>query len=343
MTPRFALLSLLVVICLAGREPSATAAEPRVDLEVALEPGGVPTEARAWTEMLSAAGFSSVRIRSGKDDAPAIEMRGTAQTPAYHVLGILTNANQLILPRGQFLVSDRAKIEKWLKKLRDDGEDGINIKPAAFGLLPKQLVAVHEALAVPVESATLGKPARDVAKQIADRLTYKFIADGAAQRALTSGEVVADELSGLSSGTVLAAVLRPLGLVMFPEKTGGDIKLRIAPLASAKEHWPIGWPPPGNPSETLPELFKYLKVEINDTPLSEAMTAIAGRVKAPLLLDHNAMARDRVDVTQKVNHPATTVFYARALDRLLFQAKLKYELRVDEANKPFFWVTTLRQ
>ncbi len=337
------LLPLLAAICLAGWDRSATGAEPRVDLEVALEAGSVPTEARAWTEMLSAAGFSSVRIRGGKDDAPAIEKGGTAQAPAYRVVGILTNANQLILPRGRFGISERGNIEKWLKKLRDDGEDGINIKPAAFGLLPKQLVAVHEALAAPLGFSTLGKPARDVSKQIADRLTYKFIADGTAQQALAAESKVGDELNGLSSGTALAAVLRPLGLVMFPEKTGSDIKLRLAPLAGAKEHWPIGWPPPGNPSETLPELFKYLKIDINDTPLSEAMAAIAGRVKAPLLLDHNAVARDRVDVSQKVNHPEATVFYARALDRLLFQAKLKYELRVDEANKPFFWVTTLRQ
>jgi hypothetical protein len=343
MMPRVALLSLLVAICIAARERSATAAEARVDLEVALEPGAVPTEARAWTEMLSAAGFSSVRIRSGKDEAPTVETRGTAQAPAYRVVGILTKSNQVILPRGRFGLSDRKGIEQWLKKLRDDGEDGLNIKPAAFGLLPRQVVTVHEALAVPIESATLGKPAREVAKQIADKLAYKFIADGAAQKALAGGDVVADELIGLSSGTGLAAVLRPLGLVMYPEKNGSDIKLRIAPSANAKEHWPVGWAPPGNPSETLPELFKYLKIEINDTPLAEAMTAIAGRVKAPLLLDHNAVARDRIDVTQKVSHPATTIFYARALDRLLFQAKLKYELRVDEANKPFFWVTTLRQ
>ena len=192
------------------------AAEPRVDLEIALEGGSVPTEARAWSEMLTKAGFSSVRIRSDKGDSPSLETLGTAQSPVYKVIGILTKANQLVVPRGQFGLSDRAALEQWLKKLRDTGEDGINIKPAAFGLLPKQLVAVHEALGVRVEASTLGRPTKEVAKQIADKLKYKFIADGEAQRALASDEAVADELTGISSGTALAAVLRPLGLVMFP-------------------------------------------------------------------------------------------------------------------------------
>src|SRR4051812_16143248 len=50
----------------------AVAAEPRVDLEVISEPGFVVTDARAWSEMLSQAGFSSVRIKSGTADSPSL-------------------------------------------------------------------------------------------------------------------------------------------------------------------------------------------------------------------------------------------------------------------------------
>ena len=34
--------------------------------------------------------------------------------------------------------------------------------------------------------------------------------------------------------------------------------------------------------------------------------------------------------------------YSQALRRVLSQAKLKYELRVDEADKPFLWITTIK-
>ena len=342
--PSLSRISLAVAIALVLVESHvAIAAEPRVELEIALEGNSIPAEARSWTEMLTQAGFSSVRIRGGQGDSPSLEASGTPQSPRYRVVGVLTPSNQLLVPKGRFGLNDRSGVEQWLKKLRDFGEEGISIKPVAFGLLPRQLVAVHEALAVRVEKSTLGRPSREVAKQIADRLTYKFIADGSAQRALASDDAVADELQGLTCGTALAAILRPLGLVMFPERNGPDLRLRLLAARDAKEFWPVGWPPKGNPSETVPEFFKFLKVEISDIPLTEAMLAIADRLKTPLLVDHNSLARDRVDLQTKVNFPATNIYYARALDRLLFQAKLKYEIRVDEAEKPFLWITTLKQ
>jgi hypothetical protein len=319
------------------------AAAPRVDLEVALDDTALTTQARTWSDLLAQAGFSSVRIRSANNDSPSLQMTGTPSSPAYRVVGVLNDQNQLVLPKGRFGLSDRGKIEQWLQKLREGGEEALSVKPVAFGLLPKQLVAVHEALKVPVQFATLGKPPREAAKKIADGLTLKFISDETAQRALATPDPVADELQGLTSGTALAAILRPLGLVMFPEKNAGEIRLRIADTRGAKEHWPIGWPPKGNPSETLPELFKYLPVEIENTPLLESLMAIGGRLKTPVLFDHNALARDNVDLNIKVSFPRTNTFYARAFDRLLFQARLKYDIRLDEADKPFLWVTTLKQ
>jgi len=334
-------LACLAIVATFAR--SAPAAEPRVDLEVVTESGFIPTEARAWSEMLGQAGFSSVRIKSANGELPSMQTTGTPAAPAYRVVGLFTSGNQLLLPKGRFGLTDRGAIEAWIRRLREGGEDAINIKPAAFGLLPKQLVAVHEALSIRVENSTLGRPPREVAKQIADRLTLKFTTDDAGQRTLASGEPVADELQGLTSGTTLAAILRPLGLVMLPEKNGGEIRLRIAASGSAKEYWPVGWPLKGNPNETLPDLFKQLKVEINNTPLSEALTAIGGRLKAPLLIDHNALARGEISLDAKVSLPAGNTFYSKVLDRLLFQARLKYDLRLDEADHPFLWITTLKQ
>jgi hypothetical protein len=325
--------------------PATCAAEARVDLEVVLEPGFIPTEAAKWSQMLDEAGFSSVRIRSSKnDESPAIQASGSGGTRSYRIVGVLNANNQLVLTKGRFGLNDRARIEEWLRKLRTEGEEGITIKPAAFGLLPRQLVAVHEALAVPVKVSTVGKQPRDIAKQIADGLTLKFTTDGAGQKALAAEEPILDELQGLSSGTALAAVLRPLGLVLVPEKAGTDIRLRISSMRSAQDHWPIGWPPKGNPRETLPDLFKTLNVEIDKSPIGEVITSVGGRLKAPILIDYNALAAAQIDLaTAKVSLPQTTTYYDRILDQLLFQAKLKYDLRVDEAGKPLLWITTIRQ
>jgi hypothetical protein len=337
------------ILCLTLASACALArvtlgAAPRVDLEVATEPGFAATDARDWNDLLGQAGFSSIRIRGGTpSDAPTIETRGMADAPSYRVIGILTNGNELVLPKGKFRLADRGKIEAWLEKLRAGGEEAIHVKTAAFGLLPRQLVELHGALAVPIDFSTAGQKPRDVARRIAEGLSLKFITDPAGQRALATDDPVADELQGLSSGTALAAVLRPLGLVLVPEKAQGNVRLRIGDSRAAREHWPVGWPRKGNPRETLPELFKFLNVEIASTPLTEALPAIGSRLKAPILIDHNSLAREGIEQSTKVDLPKTNTFYDRVLDRILFSAGLKYELRVDEADKPFLWVTTLRQ
>jgi hypothetical protein len=323
---------------------TVSAADPRVELEVVLESGFIPIDAAKWSKMLDEAGFSSVRMRIGKNsETPSLE-GGGGSSKAYRVVGILNSNNQLLLPQGRFGLSDRGRIEEWLRKVRDNGEEGITVKPTAFGLLPRELVTVHEALAVPVKTSTAGKLPRDIAKQIAAGLTLKFTTDSTGQQALAAEEPIADELEGLSSGTALAAILRPVGLVLVPEKSGKELRLRISTMRAPKEHWPVGWPPKGNPRETLPDLFKTLNVEIDQTPVAEVIQAVGGRLKAPVLLDHNSLAAAQIDLaTAKVGLPQTKTYYDRVLDRLLFQARLKYDLRVDEAGKPFLWITTLRQ
>lgn len=334
----------VAILGLAWIFPGANyGAEPRVDLELATEAGFAATQAAAWSELLSKAGFSSVRIRGGREDEqPKLETRPSKTTPSYSVLGILTANDQLLLPKSRFGLKDRGPIEEWLKKLRESGEEGISIKPGAFGLLPRQREALDKALAVPFKSSTLGKQPREVAKLIADGLSLKFVTDPAGQTALAANEPIADELQGLSSGTALAALLRPLGLALVPERAGSDIRLRIADSRTAKEFWPVGWPPRGNPRETLPDLFKMLPVEIKETPVSEVIASVGSRLKTPVLIDYNSLARYNADLNSKVNFPSANTFYGNVLDRTLFQAKLKYELRVDEANKPFLWITTVR-
>jgi hypothetical protein len=341
---RFVLIGVASGLALLAGVDLVQAAQPRIEMEVCTAEGFSLTGARDWSKMLSELGLASVRIRGARaDDAPAINKLGNDDAPTYHVVGILAADGKLSLPKGKFALSDKARLTQWLDKLRSDGIEAIAVKPAAFGLVPSQLVKAHEALAVPVRFSTRGQTPRDAAKKIADSLTLRFVTDPASQRALATTEPVADELRGLSSGTALAAVLRPLGLVMFPEKEGSQLRLRIADGRSAPEHWPVGWPVKSNPGETVPDLFKSLSVEIADNPLGETLAAIAGRVKTPLVIDYNALARLDVDLsTTKVSVPRTSTFYAKVLDRVLAQANLKYEIRLDEADKPFLWVTSIR-
>jgi hypothetical protein len=83
---------------------------------------------------------------------------------------------------------------------------------------------------------------------------------------------------------------------------------------------------------------------INDTPLSEALNAIGQRLELPFIFDHNALAREGIDIdSEKVSLPPGRTYYMRIITRLLSQAKLTSDLRVDEAGRPFLWITSIRK
>ena len=66
-------------------------------------------------------------------------------------------------------------------------------------------------------------------------------------------------------------------------------------------------------------------------------------VEVPILMDYNAMARHGIDPAKAmVAMPAMRTVYATALRRLLGKVGLRYEIRVDEAGKPFLWITTMK-
>ncbi len=324
---------------------TAQAAE-RVDLELMTETGFPVTGAQRWLAALQDFPFNAVRIRSARPgDQVAVQERGSGDTRSYLVIGLLTERNTLVLPGGQFRMGDTEGLRKWLGQLREGGETRLQEAEGPFGLTPAELVAVHDALRVGVTFSTQGQPRFDVLKRISSGLSLSFLADSETRQIMLVREPVVDELQGLSAGTAMVAALRPLGLVMAPQKQAdGTIKLWITDVRRSAESWPVGWPPQKPLRDTAPRLLEFLKVEIKDTPLAEALTAISTRLDLPLLFDHNGLARHKIDPAQvKVSLPAERMYYQRILDRLLNQAQLKSELRIDEAERPFLWISTLRK
>ncbi len=338
------LAASILILTLASALPAEAA--QRVDLELITEAGFPLNGAQRWLAALKDVPFSSVRIRSAKPgDQAEVRQRGAGDARSYLVIGLLTDRNTLILPGGQFRMGDTDGLRKWLAKIREGGETRLRETEGPFGLTATQLVAVHDALRVSVTFSTKGQPSFDVLKRISAGLSLSFLAEAEARQVMQGQETVADELQGLSAGTAMVAALRPLGLVMMPQKQAdGTIKLWITDVRRASESWPVGWPSDKPPRDTAPKLLEFLKVEIKDTPLAEALATISARLDLPLLFDHNALARHKIDPAQvKVSLPLERMYYQGILDRLLNQAQLKSELRIDEAERPFLWISTLRK
>lgn len=333
------LFAALVVLSAA-----AAVAAPRVSLELATDKGFPITGAQQWSKVLADVGVTNFRIRSAVGaDRPVIEQLGDEKNPNFRVVGILTPDNLLVVPGGRFSPRDGAAIRKWLENLADQGEAGVTERRSAFGLLGKQLAEVQDDLTQPIDFSTREMPLAEAIQKLERRLKYPIVIDTVSKLEMEDVSIV-DNLSGISAGTAMAAMLRPAGLVLSPERPqGGEIQYRIAKPVEGRESWPIGWPSEKKPIDILPELYEFINVEISDTPVQEAVDAIAERLKVPFLYDRNAMAWHEIDLAEiNATVPSKRSTYSLILQKVLGQAKMKMELRLDEANKPFFWITSIK-
>ncbi len=328
-------------LALAGR---AAAAEATVELELATERGSPPTAAQKWLPVLSEAGFDHPTIRASEaGDRVEIVTSGTDRSPIYRVRGILTASGGIRLPSGQFSVRDQAALTAWVQRLKSQGPEAVSGKSAgtAFGLTPSQLTAVKKDLSAPVTAATKKQEPVAAVEAIAKPLAIPLLLDDDARKALAASGAVRDELQGFSSGTALAALVRPAGLVVRPRFSNGQLQYAVVSGRSKGENWPIGWSSVKGPGKLVPGLMTKEETQDVDVPLGPALKELEGRIKAPFVYDHNNIAIQRIDVEgTKVHMKAGKTFYGRVLGRVLSQAHLTSEVRVDDAGKPFIWITT---
>ena len=156
--------------------------------------------------------------------------------------------------------------------------------------------------------------------------------------------MITEELQGVTGGTALAAILRPLGLVMVPRREqGGDTKLHVVDSTATEEHWPIGWPTESPLKTYEPKLFDRQNIAIQNYQLDQALSAIQRRVAIPFLFDQNSLARAGIELSATdVTLVRENLAYMVAIQKLLSQSRprMRAEMRLDEAGKPFLWFST---
>ena len=159
-----------------------------------------------------------------------------------------------------------------------------------------------------------------------------------------SEDKIEDELSGLSAGAALACLLCAADFCLVPQAAGKQIKYSVLKAQpDVKEFWPVGRPPQAPPPEVLPGLFEFLNVNVQNIPATTVLDTIGKRLKTPVLYDRAALSKYEIDPAKaKVSFPRARTNYSMALDRMLFPVGLQLEIRVDDAGKPFLWVTSVK-
>ncbi len=345
MRPATSIWSTVILSLVVGTTRVA-AADARIEVELLTGNALEATASQRWYPILTGAGIADLRIRSPQDgDRVTIVKRGESATPTYVVTAMLTSRNELVLPGARFQPGDTRGVHTWFERLRIAGPEVAGSAQALpFDLAPQMLAEAKTILARVNTASTRDVPTWDVLRNLHQQLDGRLRMGPSVRARLESAEAVVDELQGLSVGTVLAAVLRPAGLAFAPTRSkSGELQFVVSIPTANSETWPVGWPAELRRRELAPKLFDNLNVEISGVSVGNAVEAIRQRLELPLLYDHNALAAEGVELDQvQASLPAKRTSYSLALQRLLRQAELKLELRSDEANRPFFWVTTVK-
>lgn len=318
-------------------------ASAAVRMEIASEAGPNANAQREWLQLLADLGVTGVRIRGvAAGDKPRVEELGTPDRPLPKVLGILTRNGVLELPKARFRTRDRTQLAEYLARLEGEGAAGVTVDRGKFGLTRDQFETLWVALGMPIGPIDEQERLAGIVERTAAAARLPLHIDTRAKPALLA-KPATTKVASLARGTALALLLRAEGLVLRPEKpVGKPVRLVVATAYGAEgDAWPIGYEPDASPGDTAPVLMKSIPVEVAGFTLTEALDAIEPRLGGiPIVYDEFALRRDAIDPTAvQVELARTKTFYKRIIDRLAFQARLKTELKVDEAGTPFVWLT----
>ena len=342
MRPR-AIFPLSVILWFGLTTCAISNAAGTVRLELIGDSRGAAMAFQEWAQALGRAGVNNVRIRSTSEPGkPAIDIQGTEQNPIYVVTGIILSRHEIELPGRRFRLGEAGLLARWLDDLAENGPAASRPKRGAFGLTAEELERVKKDLAVSVDFDTLGMQRRRAVEKIAARLNPPMRIDDRLTTVLGDAKVE-DELNGLARGTALAYLLRAAGMCFAPRVSRGVISYEPFPLRRDAECWPVGTDIDSSAHDALPALFEFHNVNVQNVSIALAIRAIGKRLGAPVLIDRNALAHYEIDLEKAaVSHPRSRTIYAIALRKLLFQARLKYEVRRDAGGSPFLWITTLK-
>jgi hypothetical protein len=333
------LRALTLLAALVGSVAPASAQLP-IDVEVATGKGAPLTAPQEWARLLGELQLGSVRIRGGQaDERPEVTQDDGVAGPRFKVLALLNRSGELVLPERRFRTSERKALSDYFQALSRQESFGQEI--GIFGLTEKQFGLAHADLSRPISFSTKGKTPADVLNLLEGSIAASVDRDALARDALRLAKPLEVELRDMSAGTALALALRQAGLVLRPEKLSGDpLHMVIERGRPEVESWPVGWKPKGSPRLAAPKMFEFLTIEVDGATLATALVALEPRLGIPVIYDEHILAAREIHPEEiQVKLPAGKTYLKRVVDRLLSQARLAGELRVDERGRAFYWIT----
>jgi hypothetical protein len=336
--PKHSILPSFLVAVVIFLLATAEAGAASVQLELIGDAKGGAMAFQEWMQILGKAGIPNVRIRTANDaDKPGIIQRGDA----YVVTGVILSRDELLLPGGRFRRGEMGRLTEYLRGV-GEGETAGKKQKGPYGLTSDQFAKLRSQLASPVGFVTDRMTGRQMVEKTISRSNLDLKLDATAARALDEVQVDAD-LIDVASGTALAYVLQSGGYGLVPDRDGRSVTLAIEKLRPGLQTWPVGQTSEESLTQKAPALYEFLNVNVQNVAIGTALDSIAKRLKMPILVDRAALARQHLDLKNKrVTLPHARTTYSLALRKLLFQAGMKFEVRFDDGDSPFLWITSVK-
>jgi len=263
------------------------------------------------------------------------------------VTATLGRAGNIVYPGKSFSLSDPDKLGDWIEELKEFGAQGKPEGQPLWGLSELEFEKLHRELNGRVEQSTAGKSLLEAIKSLELTATYPVEVSEEVRDALErrgKAAVVENDVSGLAKGTALALMLREFGLTFAPERQPNEsISLRIDTIDRMPKAWPIGWDPQSlklNRLQLARELYVPTVLEVDQMTMTAMLEKLEEKTEIPVFVDGLALKSAQVDFDRViVQFPRKRSSWSLCLRTLVSKLHLTQELRVDENNQPFVWIT----
>jgi hypothetical protein len=315
----------------------------QVHLVLETAKGAPITAMQEWGRDLREAKVGNVRMMQQiRPTKPTIETQDLGGQKLYTVRGTIDQDGNINLPGALFRMGDAGRLAQWLADVAEKGPPSEREPVDKYGLTLSTMKQVGVDLATPIDFETDGQTLAEIIRQVNRRTQYQILATKSVMAKLEK-EKIFNEMKGFSAGTTLAYLSEPFGLGLYPsEGKNGKIQYLLVKRDTKQvEPWPVGWEPKQR-RKTVPGLFEVKNINIDRISIEQVLKEIAKRVDVPYLVDETALAKQKIDMSKKlVSFPNKKTTFDRALGSMMSRSKLKYQLLLDDAGKPFLWVTPL--
>ena len=328
----------------------AKAPETEVSLELISGAAAATEHAQAWGQRLQKLEIQFQTRQAITGDKPEVKEQKLGRLRKVTVVAVLDRNGKILCNDRAFTLAEAEKLADWIRELKTYGAQGAPQGKPLFGLDNRQFAGVMQALSVPVTIDTDGLTLEAALAKLPLPEKHPLRMTPEAQRAAresNANKKLRTDARSLSVGTALAATLNEFGLSFKPLRTPeGKIELVVSPREAGQDAWPIGWPlDPDTPQGKLvPALFKTVPVELDEVPLTDVLTAASQAAEIPLLVDHFAIEREEIDLSElKVTVAKRKTTWSLLLRQVTFPHKLGRRIVTDDSGKPFVLITTLKE